>query len=663
MPRGTTRGSYVARAVALLLSGYVAIVKSTITDQVDEFASRFPLPASILSHSNRRISKDRTRMPTEVLYRKWRPQRFADVAGQDVLTRTLINALSSHKVSHAYLFAGPRGTGKTTTARLLAKAINCEKNAATAKNSPGEPCNQCASCLAFGEGSALDLVEMDGASNRGIDNIRELRENSNFMPMGGHEAHKVYLIDEVHMLTEAAFNALLKTLEEPPPHIIFILATTDSHKVPATIVSRCQRHEFKRIPVSAMADRLAYIASKEGIEVPREGLELIARTATGSLRDAINLLEQVCDSYGKEASLEAVREGLGLNTDERSARVALQALRSDLGGGLQTIGEVRDDGLDLRQFQKEIVLRLREYLMVQSGAVTDSAWTPEQLAEMKSATDGVAREKLVRALRAFGQADLRADPLSPLPLELALADAVMDPAAPVARSEAASTARPPAQPPRAAPPRQQYEAPRPAPRPAAAPSSRPAPASPPPRERVPDDLRKDLANASAEDIARMLGSKAPVIPPASDAPEEQVAPGAAATGASLPNQATALTNDATAAPNASAIDLSALVVQLRALVRPRGAKFDAFLNGSCEAVSWQDGVLTLGFFEDKFHKKNVEETANRRVYEEFASQLLGAPVTIRCIIAEKKATAASKSKLVQHAVQSGATIISEHEER
>ena len=599
-------------------------------------------------------------MPTEVLYRKWRPQRFADVAGQDVLTRTLINALSAHKVSHAYLFAGPRGTGKTTTARLLAKAINCEKNAPTAKNSPGEPCNECGSCLAFGQGSSLDLVEMDGASNRGIDNIRELRENTNFMPMGGMDAHKVYLIDEVHMLTEPAFNALLKTLEEPPPHVIFILATTDSHKVPATIVSRCQRHEFKRIPVSAMADRLAYIASQEGIDVPREGFEMIARTATGSLRDAINLLEQVCDSYGKEASIEAVREGLGLNMDERSVRVALHAVRGDLGGGLQTIGEVRDDGLDLRQFQKEIVLRLREYLLVQAGAVADSQWTPEQLAEMKSATDGVPRERLVRALRAFGQADLRADPLSPLPLELALADAVMEPVAPAARADAAPASRPAPQQPRGAPPRQQY-APSPAPRPAPAPTPSPSAPMPPTGgpERVPEDLRKDLSKASAEDIARMLGSKAPVIPRAPEHPEEPIV------AATTANGAPGMTATPAGTPAASSadgdIDLPTLVTRLYAFMKPTQSGLAAFINGSCHAISLADGVLTLGF-PAEFHKGKVSEAKSKPIYEQMASQMLGVAVTIRCIMAEKPANAMSKSPLVQHAVQSGAKIISGNEE-
>jgi len=591
-------------------------------------------------------------MPTEVLYRKWRPQRFADVSGQDVLTRTLVNAVASHKVSHAYLFSGPRGTGKTTTARLLAKAINCEKNAADAKDSPGEPCNECPSCVAFGTGSALDLIEMDGASNRGIDDIRSLRDATAYLPMGGAEAHKVYLIDEVHMLTEAAFNALLKTLEEPPPHVIFILATTDAHKVPATILSRCQRHEFRRIPLSAMADRLAHIAEHEGVAIPREGLELIARNATGSLRDAINLFEQVCDSYGKDASLEAVREGLGLIGDERSTRLALQALRGDLGGGLATIGAVRDDGLDLKQFKKEVVLRLRELLLLQSGADTGNTWTAEQAAEMRASLDGVPPARLVQALRAFGQADLREDPLSPLPLELALAESTMEPA--TARASADAGGPPPMrQPAQQRPaPAAQRPAPAPPPRPAQPPQAAPAPS------RVPADLRRDLSNASAEDIAAMLGSKAPVIPPASDEPEEVAATSAAnGNGSSAPAPAT------TAPASSGGVDLSTVIPQLRVLARARSVKLDALLNGSCEATSWQDGVLTLGFFADTFHKKSVEEAANRKIYEELAAQILGAPVAIRCIIAPRPAKALSQSPLVQHAVQThGATIVSEEQE-
>jgi len=564
-------------------------------------------------------------MPTEVLYRKWRPQRFADVSGQELITRTLLNAVQSGTVSHAYLFAGPRGTGKTTTARLLAKAINCERNAPDATERPGEPCNECASCRAIAEGSALDLIELDAASNRGIDDIRELRDNANYMPSAGGTAHKVYLIDEVHMLTEAAFNALLKTLEEPPPHVIFILATTDAHKVPATIVSRCQRYEFKRIPHAAMVARLALIAEAEGMSLAPEALDLIVREATGSLRDAINLLEQVCDSFGKSPSVEAVREALGLVGDERALQLARQALQGDLAGGLATIAAVRDDGLDLRQFQKEVVLRLRALLHLQAGASAEGILTAEQAKELAGILRGVPNERTIVALRAFGTADLKTDPLSPVPLELALADTVLGPA--VAPESARTT---PAVATRGAPPTATPVAP-----------SRPRP------------TRSDLRNASAEDIAAMLGSTAPVIPPG----------GAAAEPAPPPAPAAQANNNGTPAAAAAPgeLDLETFVdAQLRPLARKKALKYDALLNGSCRAVSFEDGVLTLGFYADAHHKKTVE--AERKVYEQLASQLLGSPVTIRCIITPKLRIV-SKSPLVQHAVEThGAKIVERDDE-
>jgi DNA polymerase-3 subunit gamma/tau len=439
-------------------------------------------------------------MPVEVLYRKYRPQTFAELAGQEPIARTLRNAVAARKVSHAYLFSGPRGTGKTSSGRLLAKAVNC------GEPQEGEPCNKCDSCLAFLGGRAMDLIELDAASNRGIDEIRSLREKVGFAPATAE--FKVYIIDEAHMLTDAAFNALLKTLEEPPPHVIFVLATTEPHKVPATIASRCQRFDFRRIPLDASVERLDYICRQEGISCPREALELIARTATGSLRDGVNLLEQVMDYHGRELTLEAVRSGLGLTGDARSADLARLALKGDLGEGLALIAAVRDDGLDLRQFQREVVSYLRQLLLVQAGAESALSLTKEQAKEMKKLLEGVAREALVQALRAFGQADLRGDPWSSLPLELALAECILArgaeqqprpspapppqmqgerlAAAPALSREGVAPPHPAPVAPAPPPPRRQAEPPAAAPalsKEKAAPP-RPSPAPPPPRRQA-----------------------------------------------------------------------------------------------------------------------------------------------------------------------------------
>jgi DNA polymerase-3 subunit gamma/tau len=447
--------------------------------------------------------------------------------------------------------------------------------------------------------------------------------------MAGASAHKVYLIDEVHMLTDQAFNALLKTLEEPPPHVVFILATTDAHRVPATIISRCQRQDFKRIPVSAIADRLEHIARQEGLDVSRDGLELIARTATGSLRDAINLLEQICDAYGVAASIEAVREGLGLIADERAALLARKALQSDLAGALATIGEVRDDGLDLRQFQREVVAHLRDALLVQAGAQGESALTPEEVAELRLATDGVPRERIVELLKLLSLADLKQDPLSPLPLELALAESLAPPA---------PRATPPASAPSTAPRATVTTAPpRTAARPTAARAREPFSGSLAPSEQVPAELKRDnITGASPEEIARMVGSDAPIIPAASESNPVD--------GNGSSDLATFV--DSELRPRMKASD-------------PRlGTKLAALVNGSCHAVSLQDGVLTLGFYVDGYAKKTVE-TEHRERFEKVASEIIGSPVSIRCIIAPKPpAKLATKSPLVQHAVQNrGAKII------
>ena len=353
-------------------------------------------------------------MTSQVLYRKWRSQTFAELVGQEHVTRTLLNQLEMGRVGHAYLFCGPRGTGKTSAGRLLAKAVNC------LNNGRGEPCNRCQMCLAITEGRALDLIEIDAASNRGINEIRELREKVNFSPAEAH--YKVYIVDEVHMLTKDASNALLKTLEEPPPHAIFVLATTEPHQVPETILSRCQRFDFRRISLSAIVGRLKHICAQEGISIETGGLELIAQASTGSLRDAENLVEQSVAYYGMEVSLEQVRALLGLTGDARLHQLAQQILQKRVSEGLATIRTVADDGLDLRQFTKELVEYLRRLMLLKLGGYDGANELPERLAVMRALVSGVSSADLLGAVKLFSQVDLRFEGQSMLPLELALVE-------------------------------------------------------------------------------------------------------------------------------------------------------------------------------------------------------------------------------------------------
>lgn len=299
------------------------------------------------------------------LYRKYRPQSFANLVGQDHIRTTLLNALKGNKVNHAYLFTGPRGTGKTSTARLVAKAINCEN----LQN--GEPCEKCDICRDITDGRLIDLIEVDAASNRGIDEIRDLRDKINFAPTRAKS--KVYIIDEVHMLTKEAFNALLKTLEEPPSHVYFILATTEVHKIPETILSRCQRFDFKRIEHGVLVARLAFIAGEEKIEAEAEGLDAISRVAQGGLRDAIGLLEQL--TVGGKLTFDHVREVLGI-----TGKVSLEKLYGFLeakkvGEAIAEIGALYSEGYDLTQFTKDFLELLRQKMLasVQAGGATESS--------------------------------------------------------------------------------------------------------------------------------------------------------------------------------------------------------------------------------------------------------------------------------------------------
>jgi DNA polymerase-3 subunit gamma/tau len=294
-------------------------------------------------------------MPYEVLARKWRPQVFQDVIGQEHVTQTLTNAIKTDRLAHAYLFSGARGVGKTSVARILAKAINCEQG------EPGTPCNKCQSCVEIIDGSSVDVQEIDGASNRGIDEIRDLRENTRYMPSSSK--YRIYIIDEVHMLTLPAFNALLKTLEEPPAHVKFIFATTEYHKVPMTILSRCQRFDFKRIPVAQLISQLEKIGAKEGIEISKSGLAVIATEAEGSMRDAEGLLDQVVSFTGQKVEDRHVIEILGIIDRD----IMMGATRAIIEGSpkecLEIVDQIYNYGYDIKEFYRALMGEFRNLLI------------------------------------------------------------------------------------------------------------------------------------------------------------------------------------------------------------------------------------------------------------------------------------------------------------
>ncbi len=286
-------------------------------------------------------------MEYQSLYRKWRPQTFEDIIGQKHITQTLINAISLNRISHAYIFSGPRGVGKTTTARILAKSLNCEKGPTP------HPCNKCERCIRITDGYSMDVIEIDGASNRGIDDIRDLRNKVKFAPAEGK--YKVYIIDEVHMLTTEAFNALLKTLEEPPSHVIFIFATTNPHKIPSTILSRCQWFNFRRISLADIVAKLKMIVKDEKLKIDDKTLNIIARSSTGSMRDAESALDQIIAYCGKDITSQSVREVLGIIEEEVFFEFTEAIIKNDTLKGIELINRTSDLGGDASQFIKNLM--------------------------------------------------------------------------------------------------------------------------------------------------------------------------------------------------------------------------------------------------------------------------------------------------------------------
>ena len=337
-------------------------------------------------------------MSYTALYRKWRPTSFEEVRGQDHIVKTLKNQINSGRIGHAYLFCGTRGTGKTSIAKIFARAVNCEHPV------DGSPCGECSMCLQIAEGASLNVVEIDAASNNGVENIRDIREQVQYPPTDGR--YRVYIIDEVHMLSIGAFNALLKTLEEPPSYVIFILATTEVHKIPITILSRCQRYDFKRISIDTIAGRLAELTQAEQIDVDDRALRYVARAADGSMRDALSLLDQcVAFHFGEKLTYDNVLEVLGAVDNRVFSKLFQAVLASDTKACIREIEEMIIQGRDLSQLVNDFVWYMRNLLIAKTtdepGDMLDMS--EENLAVLKEEAAGVDTETLMRYIRIFSE--------------------------------------------------------------------------------------------------------------------------------------------------------------------------------------------------------------------------------------------------------------------
>ena len=361
-------------------------------------------------------------MTSQVYYRRWRPDSFSQLVGQEHVATTLLQSIKQGRVSHSYLFCGPRGSGKTTTARIVAKAINC------LDLQDGDPCNACSICLTINQGQFIDIIELDAASNRGIDEIRDIRDKVNFSPVQGRR--KAYIIDEAHMLTDQASNAFLKTLEEPPAHVIFILCTTEAHKILPTIISRCQRFDFRRIPSDLIKGRLEEIIEAEGVMVEPEALRLISRYAAGSLRDAENILEQLAVSNSDGVGLQQAEELLGLGHGDVWLELVRYLLMGNTSTSLAVINQAAWDGVDLRQLHRQTQDLLRSAMLVRwgSGELLD---LPEHVAgQLQELVGQLPAWRIVRALKLWGDVNMRYDAPSTLPLELAVVEICDDQVSP-----------------------------------------------------------------------------------------------------------------------------------------------------------------------------------------------------------------------------------------
>ena len=538
---------------------------------------------------------------TQVYARTWRPSSFSELVGQEHVSGTLRQSIKQGRVSHSYLFCGPRGSGKTTTARIIAKAVNC------LDTQDGDPCDTCTICRSINGGQFMDIIELDAASNRGIDEIRDIREKVNFSPAQGQR--KVYIIDEAHMLTDAASNAFLKTLEEPPDHIIFVLCTTEAHRILPTIISRCQRFDFRRIGSELIYGRLADITDSEGVSVDPEALRLVSRHAAGSLRDAENLLQQLVVSAGEGVTLKQVEELLGLDNSESSLELVKYILIGNTSAALSAVNRAAWNGTELRQLHKQTTDLLRAVMHLQWNS-QDAVDLPEDVVnQLKELVGNLPPWRIVRSLKVWGDINMRYDAPSTLPLELAVVEICEDTAPPPAQPVPAIEMTP------AAPSIGRTPAPSPVPsntQPAAKTSQSPRPGAVQQRRPAPD----------AAPISE-LGTQ--------------------------------------------------WLAAVKVLGRHKGKKYNlGALLRDCKAnaVSLDANTLVLGFSNKanlERMQEEMEDPSSRRQVSEAVTNVFGATYELRLTMANNGATAntvktAQQSSLVRTALGMGARVLEEIEE-
>ena len=538
---------------------------------------------------------------TQVYARTWRPTSFSELVGQEHVSGTLRQSIKQGRVSHSYLFCGPRGSGKTTTARIIAKAVNC------LDTQDGDPCDTCTICRSINGGQFMDIIELDAASNRGIDEIRDIREKVNFSPAQGQR--KVYIIDEAHMLTDAASNAFLKTLEEPPDHIIFVLCTTEAHRILPTIISRCQRFDFRRIGSELIYGRLADITDSEGVSVDPEALRLVSRHAAGSLRDAENLLQQLVVSAGEGVTLKQVEELLGLDNSESSLELVKYLLIGNTSAALSAVNRAAWSGTDLRQLHKQTTELLRAVMHLQWSS-EDAVDLPEDVVtQLKELVGNLPPGRIVRSLKVWGDINMRYDAPSTLPLELAVVEICED------------TAPPPAQP---VPATAMTTA---APSPGRTPAPSPAPNNTQPAAKTSQNPRSGAVQQRRP---------APDTAPISELGTQWLA-------------------------------------AVKVLGRHKGKKYNlGALLRDCKAnaVSLDANTLVLGFSNKanlERMQEEMEDPGSRRQVSEAVTNVFGATYELRLTMANNGATAntvktAQQSSLVRTALGMGARVLEEIEE-